>query len=356
MKKNMKRVLLVALPVVILLATFFFVGNGPDPVEVLAVEEKPYAEKIIAVGQLGPDQETTLIAEVNGTVKSLSAEEGDRVSAGELLVEIENPVTTEYSTASTEYSRLGSLVSTSRTDYNNAKILFEEGAISQVELTARKNALDSAVSQQKSALLQVEMAAENADRYKINVPWNSLLLKTYVVPGEYVKAGQALVDIGSADGYQITAEIDEKYFPVIKEGLPVLISVGDDTNVVRSEVDSITPQINKETGTFEIKIKVPKDFPYIASNLTVSLEILLLEKDSAIVIPEKYFTAEESNLGFVLIYHEGKVKKEQVEIDAGFGSNILVLNGLKEGDLLISPQSGLAEGDTVKHYEEGEGN
>ena len=83
MKKNMKRVLLVALPVVILLATFFFLGNGPDPVEVLAVEEKPYAEKIIAGGQLGPDQETTLIAEVNGTVKSLSAEEGDRVSAGE---------------------------------------------------------------------------------------------------------------------------------------------------------------------------------------------------------------------------------------------------------------------------------
>lgn len=120
-KKNMKRVLLVAIPAVLIVAALFFVGNGAGPVEVLAVEVKPYAEKIIAVGQLGPAQETTLIAEVSGTVKSLTAEEGGTVSAGELLLEIENPVTTEYSTASTEYSRLGSLVSTSRTDYNNAK-------------------------------------------------------------------------------------------------------------------------------------------------------------------------------------------------------------------------------------------
>jgi len=353
----MKRVLLVAIPAVLIVAALFFVGNGAGPVEVLAVEVKPYAEKIIAVGQLGPAQETTLIAEVSGTVKSLTAEEGGTVSAGELLLEIENPVTTEYSTASTEYSRLGSLVSTSRTDYNNAKTLFEEGAISQVELTARKNALDSAVSQQKAALLQVEIAAENANKYKLRVPWDSLLLKTYVAPGEYVKAGQSLVDIGSVDGYRITAEVDEKYFPVIKEGVAVLISVGDsNTGAIRSEVDSITPRINKETGTFEIKIKVPEDFPYIASNLTVSLEILLLEKDAAIVIPKKYFTAEESNAGFVLLYREGKVKKEQVEIDAGFGSNVLVLNGLKEGDLLISPEADLVEGDSVKSYKEGEAN
>jgi len=74
------------------------------------------------------------------------------------------------------------------------------------------------------------------------------------------------------------------------------------------------------------------------------------------VIPKKYFTAEESNAGFVLLYREGKVKKEQVEIDAGFGSNVLVLNGLKEGDLLISPEADLVEGDSVKSYKEGEAN
>lgn len=355
---RIKRLLLVIIPLIIIVSAAFIILNRPEPVEVLAIKEQPYSEKIIAVGQLKPEQETTLIAEVSGTIKSFVGAEGDIISSGTVLVEIENQIRSEYDSASTEYSRLRSLFSTAQTDYNNAKALFDVGAISQMELTAKQNAVQSVLSQQKAAKLQLEIAADNTGKYRVTVPWDSVLLKAYVASGDYVSIGQSLADLGSSKGYQVVADLDEKYFPVVKEGLPVLISVGDNREQFRSEIESITPQINTETGMFQVRVSLSEQFPYQASNLTVDLEFLLMEKDRAIVIPEKYLLSgadfPANNAGFVLLLENEKVKKQPIQITAGFSNNILITEGLKEGDLLLFPGDGFKEGDSVAQYKEGE--
>ncbi len=359
--RGRKPVIVVLALLILAAVVFIFVINRPPSVEVLVVKVQPYSEKVIAVGQLKPEQVTTLIAEVNGTVKSFHAEEGSTVAAGEILIRIEKTITSDYESARSEYARLRSLASAASADYNNAKTLYAEGAISKSDLTAKKNALEAALSQQKAAELQVEIAADNFGKYQISVPWDSVVLKAYAAPGDYVTAGQALAEIGGLTGYEITADLDEKYFPLLKIGLPVSIAVSDaGIGEIRGEVNSITPKIDTETGTFQVRIKVPESFPYQASDLTVNLEFLLLEKDRAVAIPEKYLLSEgkdgENADTFVLLYDRGKVKKQFVKTTPGFGSNLLVDEGLKDGDLVILPEEGLKEGDPVALNEEGVGN
>ncbi|NCB44198.1 MAG: efflux RND transporter periplasmic adaptor subunit, partial [Clostridia bacterium] len=268
-------------------------------------------------------------------------------------------VTLEYESANSEYSRLSSLASAARTDYNSAQILYQEGALSRSEFTNKKTAYETVLSQLKAAQLQLQIAEDNRDKYQIRVPWDSLLLKTYVEPGDYVRIGDALAEVGSVGGYRILAELDEKYYPIMEQGLPVLISVGEEhMGETRGEINTFTPQINPNTGTFEINIHVPDAFPYQASNLTVNLEILLLEEENALVIPQGYLLPEGKTTGngegFVLRYENGTAHKTAVEIDSGFGSNILITRGLQNGDLLLSPVTGLSDGDPVKRYKEGE--
>lgn len=356
-----KLVVIIAILAIILVVGFFLFQNHTKQVEVLAVAEKPYAEKIIALGQLSPRQEISLIAEVSGTVGGFYAEEGETIPAEELVLEIENQVTSEYDAAKSELNRVNSIVATAKTDYSNAQILFEEGAISKAELTARKNTLESAISQQKVAQLSLEIALDNAGKYEVRSPWDAVILKAYAKAGDYIKAGQTLAYIGSVDGYKITAEVDEKYYYALEKGMPVLISTGGNNfSQSRGEINSITPKINENTGTFEIGIDVPESFPYLASNLTVNLEILLLEEESAIVIPENYLVAQgespEQYKGFVLLYKDGRVKKQELQIVPGFGANVLVSSGLSEGDMLIYPQEDLQEGDAVKPSKEGSTN
>ena len=344
---------------VALAAILVFIISRPEPIEAYSVTERPYAEKIIAVGQLGLEQETTLIAQVNGIIERVTIQEGATLSSGALLMEIENQVTLEYESASSEYSRLSSLASAARTDYNSAQILYQEGALSRSEFTNKKTDYETVLSQLKAAQLQLQIAEDNRDKYQIRVPWDSLLLKTYVEPGDYVRIGDALAEVGSVGGYRILAELDEKYYPIMEQGLPVLISVGEEhMGETRGEINTFTPQINPNTGTFEINIHVPDAFPYQASNLTVNLEILLLEEENALVIPQGYLLPEGKTTGngegFVLRYENGTAHKTAVEIDSGFGSNILITRGLQNGDLLLSPVTGLSDGDPVKRYKEGE--
>jgi len=355
--KNKRTLLIIALILIIIVAAIIFLANKNEPVTVFSVNEEPYTEKIIAVGQLGLEQETTLVAEVNGTVDKLMASPGETITSGALLIEIENQAGLEYASAKSEYDRLVSLQSISRIDYNNASILYKEGAISKSDMLLKKTAYETSVSQLRSAQLQLELAQDNKAKYNITVPWDSILLKSYISPGDYVRTGDSLAEIGSVGGYSIIAELDEKYFPYVKNDMPVLISVGDGKQgETKGSIDNITPQIDKNTGTFEILIAVPDGFPYQASNLTVNLEIVLLQKDKAIVIPQNYLIQEDSAQGanktYVLINDNGKAVKAYVEIQPTLSAKVLILKGLTPGNMLISPDSGIIDGDSVKKYKE----
>lgn len=355
--KNKTALLMIALALVILVASIVFFATRDEPLTIFSVTEEPYTEKIIAVGQLGLEQETTLVAEVNGTIERLMVSPGETILSGGLLIEIENQVSLEYASAKSEYDRLVSLQSISKTDYNNASTLYNEGAISKSDMLLKRTAYETTLSQLRAAQLNLQISQDNRSKYKITVPWDSILLKSYVGSGDYVKSGDSLAEIGSVGGYKILADLDEKYFPYIKNDMPVLISVGDGKQgETKGSIDNITPQIDGNTGTFEIRIAVPDGFPYQASNLTVNLEIVLLERDKAIVIPESYLIQEANDQGsiqaYVLVNNKGKAEKTPIEVQTTLSAKVLVLKGLKPGNMLISPESGIKDGDSVKKYKE----
>lgn len=358
--KNKRALIITTLILLILIvAVAIFFITKEEGVSAFSVIEEPYTEKIIAVGQLGLEQETTLVSQVNGIVETVTLKPGEHVASESLLIEIENQASLEYSSARSEYNRLLSLQSISKIDYNNASTLYKEGAISKSDMLLKKTAYETIATQLKSAQLQLQVTKDNIDKYSIKAPWDSVLLKSYVSPGDYVRTGEALAEIGSIGGYKILAELDEKYFPYVKNEMPVSISVGDGRQgEAKGFIDNITPQIDKNTGTFEIRIEVPEGFPYQASNLTVNLEIILLEIDKAIVIPQNYIIQEASyngkNNNFVLTYDEGKALKSPVEVQLTLSDKVLVLEGLKAGTILLLPESGIKNGDLVKKYKVGD--
>lgn len=355
--KNKKAFLAISvLAILLIIGTVFFV-NKDAPIPVFRVTEKPYTEKIIAVGQLGLEQETTLVAQTNGTIEKFLAKPGDSVPLGALLIEIENQSKLEYVAAKSEYDRLISLQSIAKMDYNNASILYKEGAISKSDMLLKKTSYETTISQMRTAQLQLELASSNRDKYNIRVPWDSILLRSYVSSGDYVRIGDSLAEIGSVGGYKIVTELDEKYFPYITKGMAVLISVGDaKQGETKGSIDNITPQIDENTGTFEVLIAVPDGFPYKASNLTVNLEIILLKKDNAIVVPQSFLIKDNENgsKAYVLVYIKGKAVKTYIEVQATQSAKAIILKGLKPGDILVSPNSGIQDGDLVKKYKEGD--
>lgn len=352
--KNKKALIALALVIFVSIAVIFFLTNRHGGVEAFVVSEAPFAEKIIAIGQLGLEQETTLIAEVSGRVEATHTKEGQTTSSGAILLEIENQVTLEYESAQSELSRASSRRAFTSKAYKNAVALYSEGAVSENEMRMIQLDDESALAQFYAAKLKLEQVKEDLSQYLISAPWDAVILKTYVNVGDYVQVGEPLVDIGSVGGYKISAELDEKYFPYISKGLPVAISVGDGYGgIATGSIDNITPKINANTGTFEINILIPHDYLYKASNLTVNLEIKVNEAENAIAIPQNYIIEKvSSDKAFVLVYKQGLAVKTPIATKPGISSTVLVSDGLSEGDVLLLPNDDLKDGDKVKKYKE----
>jgi multidrug efflux pump subunit AcrA (membrane-fusion protein) len=371
---------------------------APKIVESFNIVPQKYEEKILSVGNLNLENETSLKSKVSGIIKYIAVEEGGKLNEGDTLIEIDdvdqallieqkkanyldlqaqynNLVNFEYLTAEQELSRISSLLSQAEKSYEDSINLYEEGAISENSMIEFKTNYEnlsvqwqqadlkkeslgeggflrsSALSKLNGAKASLESEKEVSKNYTISVPWNSILLKSYVKTEEYVQVGQILADIGELGNFIVTTELDEKYYTYIKKGMKVSISVSGQEKAGDSlgEIIGITPKINEDTGTFEVRISLPADFPYEASNLTVNVEIHLREIDDAITIPTKYVV--EADDSYVLLFNEGKVEKKKVEIEKNNSSSI-VLKGLIEGDIIVDPSYNLEDGDIIQLSEE----
>lgn len=360
----------------------------------MTIKLQKYEEKIVAAGQLQLAKETTLIAEVSGEVQAIGAEEGDVVSAGSIIISINDSdrgfqleqKKAGYENADAQYQHLlgfdyaaakddltgkASRRDKAKKAYDAAVELYGQGAMSQIDYLEYKadyeaaqadwNAAklkvasleeggalrSSSYAQMQSAKASYESALNDQKKYQIAAPWDTVLLNTYVNEHDYVRQGDRLADIGEAGSFHVVTELDEKYFPFLSKGMKSMIFTGDPgkSEGMEGMIDVISPQINSDTGTFKVMIGLPDKFPYLASDLTVNVEILLREKDNAVVIPESYLISGESS---VYLYQSGKAKKIHIEYEAGPSSNLMVTAGLKEGDVIVKPNPSVQDGKSVK--------
>ena len=372
---------------------FLFRGEGSEA-ETIKIKKQNYEEKIVAVGQLQLARETTLIAEVSGEIETIGAKEGDIIPEESVIISIDDSdqafqmkqKKATYDNASAEYQNLvdfdyasarGEMISQAakkeqaQKSYYSAEKLYQEGVMSQIDYLEYKAdyeaadaawntsrlrlaALDeggslraAAYSKLKSAQLAYESAVNDQNKYNIAVPWNSILLKTYVNEHDYVRQGDPLADVGEAGSYHVVTELDEKYFPYLFEGLKAVVFLGDSEEGKRAEgfVDVISHKINDETGTFAVKVALPEAFPYQASDLTVNVEINISQKEDAIVIPKEYLIERESA---VYLLNGGKAFKTKVQFEYGPSTRVLIIKGLAEGDTIIRPEPGIEDGEVVK--------
>lgn len=394
LKKKRITLVLSALAAVAVLFIYFSVSGDIGEADALKIQLQPYTEKIIAVGQLQPARETTLVSEVSGEIQSIGAGEGDVVSEGSVLISINDSdqdfqleqKKANYENADAEYRHLIDFDfqaakedltgQTTRKEqalvsYEAAVKLYAEGAMSQVDFLEYKSDYETALAAWNTARLKVESLSEGGalrnsayarlqsarssyegalsdqTNYRIAVPWNSVLLKLYVSEYDSVRPGDSLADIGEAGSYHVVTELDEKYYPYLSEGMMAVITLDGQESHKGAEgvVKVITPKINSETGTFEVKIALTDEFPFQASDLTVHVEIITREEEDAVVIPEQFLVERQS---VVYLYQNGKAVETPIKFESGASSNLLVIDGLKEGDIIVRPDAGLQDGKAVK--------
>ena len=356
--------------------------RGPV-VPALTIEPMPLELRIVASGEVRYQTLARIGSEITGTVIARHVREGDRVSKGDLLLEL-NPQELQSRLAQAQ-TLLLQLQQVSRPQAQAALVeardnlrqasrearrreaLVAKGMVSaeqaeqaqRIELNAKTaltraqlSADSLAVGSTEERLLQQRISSAEAElaKTRIYAPFAGRVQTRNVEPGDLVQPSKVLLEIarsdgldrdGSAsDGLEVVVALDEKNFAPLQLQQPVqLIADAWPEHSVNGVVSFIAPAVDSTRGTIDVHIRVLADSATadkaFLQGMTVSANIIAAERAATLVLPNDYLIANTAGQAQVLRWRDGAVEAVTVELGLRNMTHSEVVSGLDQGDVVV---------------------
>ncbi|PWB74990.1 MAG: hypothetical protein C3F15_06830 [Holophagae bacterium] len=287
--------------------------SGPRgaEVEVQAAEPRTLSARVKATGEITPDRKVDVSAKVVGEIIDLPVVEGQRVQAGQLLVQIERDL---YESArdqaraalrQAEVSVRGVEIQLQDAERNLRRVreLQAQELVSQEALDAAQLAVDTArvqIDAQRQAIEQSRSALQRAEddlaRTTIRSPMDGIVIQLdaekgeTVVPGSTNLPGSVIMTV--ADMSTLLAEVEVSEVDVVDVALGQQAEVTVDalgTEPQRGRVAEIATSGRKDAalGTIRFRVKVALDNPHpdLRPAMTAKVAILTATSEQALTVP-----------------------------------------------------------------------
>lgn len=349
-KKIIAAVIVIIVLLIAGLGIFMPEKNNASFVSAGEVSEGYIEEAVSVNGNLEGAEKAEIMSSSADEIMSILVKEGDRVSAGQVLARL------NASDLESQYQKAVNTLSVSKGQYENAKLLYNEGAISKDELIEKQ-------STYKNDALTVQ-SYDIGDKTSIKSPINGTVTRINAVAGKVASSSinsEALFVVEDLDNLKMKVKISEFDISKIKVGQKVSIKAEVAGNaVLTGVVEKIAPtgEIKEATSKemiVPVIISIDKGQANIISGVSAKASILIQSKEKALIVPidailEDPDTGENS---IVLLKADSTVKIIPVKLGIEGTLNIEILSkDLKVKDkIVLSPGFDLKNGMAVQIQE-----
>jgi HlyD family secretion protein len=307
------------------------------PVEALVIKAKRITENIPLTGVLKPFHEVDLVAEVSGKIEKITKELGDRVSTRDTLAYIDDDIPqNNYRQAQSQLISAESNLKIAELNLNSDKELYENGDISKLAFQNSQLSLKTAQANHMSALATLSTMEKTYQDTRITTPIRGLVSRKYIDLGTMVSPNMPLYRVVDISTMKIIVGIPQTYISRLKEGSKAQISVAALNNVTfEGKVKYISPQADESTGTFstEIHVRNTPDLK-LRAGMSVSVSLLLTDEGNYLSVPD-YALVTRDGSNYVYKIKSQKAQLENINIAETFGSQVIISEGLTEGDTIV---------------------
>lgn len=394
-KQSRKWLVLLLFAILIPAAIVIFAQMNPepptvDPASIRKVEKGSIARSVVATGVVEPiSNRIEIRSKASGIVKRIHADVGDRVVAGQILVELDRDqllAQLREAEANLEAARADVVsvqaeiernrilaeehdVRLARANHRRSAELFEQNLLPGADFDITRGRLEEALNRQRAAAAAVEVAeaalvqrkarvsqvqavadriGEELEYTSIRSPIRGIVLSRDIETGSAVSsiltmgAGATRVMVlGDMNDVYVRGRVNEIDIGKIRTGLPARITVETyKDRVFHGEVYKIAPlgvEWNNVTS-FEVRVSVENPEGLLLANMSANAEIILEEHQDALTIPEGAVLFDLDRKTYVEIHDPaGKNGRRRVEFEMGISTGIKaeVLSGLEEGMQVI---------------------
>jgi multidrug efflux pump subunit AcrA (membrane-fusion protein) len=345
--------------------------DAAKSVSTTKVRQETVTRSIEVVGTLAAVDEVILSSQTEGAVSRILADLGDRVKAGQPLIELDAEKL-QYNLEQQKAALARALAKYGGSDPAHLPVIEQTPDVQKAaaELVQAKQAfqradelhkrqlvprqtLDDADAMLRAKQASYESALQNARNLRadidgssatlkladrefrdatIRAPFDGFVQKRMVSPGEYVKAQAAVMSIVRLDPLKVTAEIPEGMAPWVAVGQPVDLRVDafPDT-VLHGKMSRISPAVNTQTRAFPFEALVPNGDAKLKPGTFARVRLETSREEQVLTLP---YTALQYRYGVnrAFVIKGDRLSAHEVKIGDRIGDRVEILGGVDQSD------------------------
>jgi RND family efflux transporter MFP subunit len=367
--------LLLAAGACLLLVPVYFFGIAPRLAAKtdLDREQKLSTQRVVLYGTARPAapkielplpgtvqafQQTSLYARTNGYVKRWLVDIGDVVHEGDLLAELDTPEVDQQLTqakATAEQAKAGLDIAQTAADRWDAMV--KQHAVSQQEADEKDATRNEAKATLDGNLADVARLTDLQNFKQIRAPFTGTITFRDIDVGNLVSSGNGtgtkeLYRLAQTDPLRVYVDVPEAHTRSIRAGVEASIHVpAYPDRVFHGEVVRDAGVLDNGTRTLKTEIRVANPDGALLPGAFAEVRLELVDRAPSIIIPANTLIVNSTGTQVARIDNGDNLDKihlTPVKVGRDFGTEVEILDGVKEGDRLVAnPPADMTEGTVV---------
>jgi multidrug efflux system membrane fusion protein len=345
-----KRLVLIAAALVILAAlALWYVGSKGTPaarppeygqipvaVAVEAASAGPLQRDLHALGTVTPLAQVTLRSQVDGELLKLHFTEGQAVTRGQLLAEIDaRPYLAALAAAEGELARTQALLENAEADLQRYRKLARQEAVSGQQLDTAEAQVRAYAAQRLRNQAQVADARRLLDHTRIVAPHDGRIGLRRIDAGNHVRA---------ADAEGLTTLVQTRpisaLFSISETRLDAALRVqawdADDRRLLaEGTLEALDNRIQAASGTVRLRARFANADESLFPNQFVNIRLAVVQQDNVISIPTAAVQYGSEGAFVFVIGEDTRATRRMLELGPANAGRIVVQAGLAEGERVV---------------------
>lgn len=354
-------------------------------------------------GVLKPRQELSLSFGTSGRIASIQVQKGNLVKEGQTLATLDGgvwqqevsaamgqvasanvrrnqamqgPKSHEVETQKLKVEKAKQVAAKAEEDHRQAKLLYDNGAISKDELDrvalAEKQAnlslqeaqvaysellqgadqldVEAANASLQQANVQLNRARQEASEAVMKAPFAGVVAAISQAEAEQTGPGSEVIRLVDTSQWLVDLQVESEQIASWQQGAAVTVKSADGTQA-QGTVTFVSPVIDEKTGAYPVEVTIAGSDVNWRGGMTVTCAYPL-QADHSLLVPVNSVGVSDEGY-YVMKINELVVKKTPVKVGAIHGAHYEILEGLEQGDtILASGLSYVVDGEVVRVEDE----
>jgi membrane fusion protein (multidrug efflux system) len=313
------------------------IGPPATPVVVVPVELRQIRDRIEATGELLARDQAQVAAEVPGRITGLLQDEGQRVEAGTVVLEIDpERRQLELADAKARVAEAEANLIEREREVKRFRQLRRKQVTSEAELDQAHTRLALAKSRLAGTRAKLGVAERALRDANVAAPFTGMISVRHVSVGEFVQSGQKLFGLVALDPIEVEFRVTERDSSRVDLGDEVSVRVAPyPDEEFRATVALVSPIMDPRTRTLRLKADLANPDGRLRPGLFARVDLGVDERSGVLMIPEEAILYRAAGAVAFRLADGNLVERCVVETGVHLEGMVEIMSGLEARDSVV---------------------